>query len=261
MRLFTVAMNDSTWYLGCHNVSKGDAGLVYSGLNSYAEIDHKVCIKRCSMLRYGYAAIQSGLLCFCTNDLPSNPMRNQFDCMLPYFPEWSHNQVAMRFFRVPAGSLEVKEMSVSHYRRGIGEIVTISASVNVNETKWVKFTVHPGDGNELVFCDSPVTYFYKNPGSYRLFMTIEDVKGNQFNFSDSILIADNLTQLEFQCPHAVPRGHVVECTIKLARSLHVTGSLALENKEIAVNEIPGNFNLLTLRFSLLTFSLPNFLNR
>lgn len=239
MCLLTVAMNDTTWYLGCHNVSKSDAGLVYSGLDSYAEIDQNSCVKRCSKLNFSYAAIQSGLLCFCTNDLPSNPMQYELHCMLPYFQEWSHNQVAMRFFRVPTENLAVGEVSISHNRRRIGEIFTIATSVNINEMKWVAFTVHPGDGNELVFCDSPVTYFYKNPGSYKLFMIIEDVKGNQFTFSDSILIADNLTQLEFKCPHAVPQGHMADCTIKLARSLNVTGRLTVENRKISLREIPG----------------------
>ena len=241
MCLFTVELNDTSWHLECHNVSKGDAGLVYSGLDSYAEIDQKRCTKRCSMLKYRYAAIQSGLLCFCTNNHPSNPVHNQSHCMLPYFPEWSHNQVAMRVFRAPEENLTVTDVSISHKRRRIGEIFTIAASVNIEEMKWVTFTVYPGDGNELVFCELPVTYFYKNPGSYKLSMIIEDGKGNRYSFSDSILIADNLTQLELKCPHAVARGHEADCTIKLARSLNVTGRLRAENKEIALEEIPGKF--------------------
>lgn len=212
---------------------------MYSGLHCYAEIDQNVCLKRCSKLTYSYAAIQSGLLCFCTNVYPSNPIHDQFDCMLPYFPEWSHNQVAMRYYRVPAENITVKNVKISHSRLRIGELLTISASVNKDEVKWFKFTVHPGDGNELVFCDSPITHFYKNPGSYRLLMTVEDVKGNQFNFSDSIVIADNLTQLDIKCPIAVSQGHAVDCNVELARSLDVTGKLSVENKMIALQEIPG----------------------
>lgn len=236
---FTAVINDTAWYVGCYNVSKSDAGLMYSGLVSYAEIDQKACVARCSRLNSSYAAIQSGLLCFCTNVDPLNPMHHEFDCMLPYFPEWSHNQVAMRFYRVPSENITVKSLSKSHFRRRIGELLTISASWNKDEVKWMRFTFHPGDGNELVFCDSPMTYFYKNPGTYNLSMTIEDVKGNQFSFSDSILIADNLTQFDFKCPRGVPQGHPVDCTIELARSLNVTGKLSVENKMIALQEIPG----------------------
>ena len=239
MCLFTAVMNDTPWYEGCYNVSKSDAGLLYSGLDSYAEIDQKACVERCSRLNSSYAAIQSGLLCFCTNVDPSNPMHNEIDCMLPYFPEWSHNQVAMRFYRVPAENIAVSNLSKSHSRRRIGELLTISASVNRDELKWMRLTFHPGDGSELVFCDTPVTHFYKNPGTYNLSMTIEDAKGNKLNFNDSIVIADNLTQLDFKCPSGVPQGHSVECTIELARSLDVTGKLSVENKMVALQEIPG----------------------
>ena len=239
MCLFTAVINDTTWYAGCFNVTKNEAGLIYSGLVSYAEIDQKACVERCSRLNSTYAAIQSGLLCFCTNVHPSSPMDSEFDCMLPYFPAWSPNQVAMRYYRVPSENIGVKSLSKSHSTRRIGELLTISASVNKDEVKWMKFTFHPGDGNELVFCDSPMTHFYKNPGIYSLSITIEDVKGNNFSFSDSILIADNLTQFDFKCPRGVAQGHAVDCTIELARSLNVTGKLSVENKMIALQEIPG----------------------
>lgn len=239
MCLFTAVIRDTTWYAGCFNVTKSEAGLIYSGLVSYAEIDQKACVERCSRLNSTYAVIHSGLLCFCTSVDPSNPMHKEFDCMLPYFPAWSHNQVAMRYYRVPSENITVKKLSKSHSRRRIGELLTISASVNKDEVKWMRFTFHPGDGDELVFCDLPMTHFYKNPGTYSLFVTIEDVKGNKFNFSDSILIADNLTQLDFTCPRVVPQGHTADCTIELARSLDVTGKLSVENKKIALQEIPG----------------------
>ena len=239
MYLFIAVTNDNPWYAGCFNVTKSNAGLIYSGLVSYAEIDQKACVERCSRLNSTYAAIQSGLLCFCTNVDPSNPMHSEFDCMLPYFPVWSHNQVAIRYYRVPSENIAVKSLSKSHSTRRIGELVTISASVNKHEVKWMRFTFYPGDGDELVFCDSPMTHFYKNPGTYSLSVTIEDVKGNKLSFGDSILIADNLTQFDFKCPKGVPQGHAAGCTIELARSLNVTGKLSVENKMIALEEIPG----------------------
>ena len=239
MCLFTAVINDTIWYAGCFNVTKNDAGLIYSGLVSYSEIDQKACLERCSSLNSTYAAIQSGLLCFCTNVDPSSPMDNEFDCMLPYFSVWSPDQVAMRYYRVPSENIAVKSLSKSHSRRRIGELLTISASVNKDEVNWMKFTFHPGDGNELVFCDSPITHFYKNPGTYSLSMTIEDAKGNKLSFNDSILIADNLTQFDFTCPRGAPQGHAVDCTIEIARSLNVTGKLNVENKMITLQEIPG----------------------
>lgn len=239
MCLFLAVINDTTWYAGCYNVTKSDARLIYSGLVSYAEIDQKACVERCSRLNFIYAAIQSGLLCFCTNVHPSNRMHEEFDCILPYFPAWSHNQAAMRYYRVPSENIAVKSLSKSHSRRRIGELLTISVSVNKDEVKWMRFTVHPGDGNEFVFCDSPMTHFYKNPGTYSLSVTVEDIKGNKLSFNDSILIADNLTQFDLKCPRGVPQGHTADCTVKLARSLNVTGKLSVENRMISLQEIPG----------------------
>lgn len=239
MCLFTAVLNDTMWYAGCYNVSKSDAGLISSGLVIYAQIDQKACVERCSRLNSSYAVIQSGLLCFCTNVDPSNPMYNEFECMLPYFPEWSHNQVAMRYYRIPAENIVITSLRKSHIRRRVGELLTISASVNKDELKWMRFTFHPGDGNELVFCDSPMTHFYKNPGNYNLSITIEDVKGKKLSFNNSIVIADNLTQLDFKCPRAVAQGYTADCTIKLARSLNVTGKLIVEDKMITLQEIPG----------------------
>ena len=233
-------MNYTGLYLGCHFVNKSEAGLLSSGLAGYTEIDERVCIRTCSKLGYSYAVIQSGLLCFCTNDFSSNATANQTDCVLPFFSgKWYFNELAMRFYRVPTENLKVEKVSISHHRRRIGAGFNITASVNIKDMALARLTVDPGDGNELVFCDSPMTHFYKNPGIYRIFLMVEDIKGNKFNFTDSIEIADNLTKLDVECPRAVPQGHTAECNIKLARALNVTGKLSVESKEITLQQIPG----------------------
>ena len=217
-----------------------EAGLFPSGLPGYTEIEEKGCIKTCFRLNYSYAAIQSGLMCFCTNNFPSNLMADQTDCLLPYFSEkWYHSEVALRFYRVPTENVKVGKVSISHHRRRIGEGFNITASVNSDEMGFFKFTVQSGDGNEYVFCQPQMRHFYTNPGNYRVSLIVEDIKGTNVTFSDSVMVADNLTKLELECPRAVPQGEEVECNIKVARALNVTGKFTVENREGKLQELPG----------------------
>ena len=231
-------MNYTRLYLGCYTVSAGNPGLFYSGLVGYTEIDQRVCIKRCADLGYSHAAIQSGLLCFCGNDVPSVPT-NQSECLLPHISEHTNLHVVMRIYRIPTTNLSVNSVSFPHKRRRLGEIFTIKASVNNREMGLMRFTVDFGDGNQLSFCDSPATYFYKNPGRYRVFLTVEDLKGNRLGFNEDIEIADNVTKLVLKCPKAIPQGTMVRCTATIARGLNVTGALKAENKQTVLQQIPG----------------------
>ena len=132
-----------------------------------------------------------------------------------------------------------KNVSFSHKKRRLGETYTIDASVNRHEMGLLKFTVDFGDGNEVSFCDSPGTYFYKNPGFYRVLLTIEDLKGNRASFDDDIEIIDNLTKAVLECPLVTPEGRMVRCTAKLARGLSVLGNAIVENKTISLQQISG----------------------
>lgn len=231
----TALFNHTGLYLGCYGVSTDSPELFYSGLVGYAEIDEKVCIRRCSNLGYVYAAIQSGLQCFCSPSIPAT----QSDCLLPFTSDILYPKVPMRFYRIPRENVSVKNVSFSHNRRRLGEVFTIQAAVNNHEIGMVKFTADFGDGNELCFCASPATYFYKNPGLYRVLIVVEDLKGNRFNFSENIEITDNLTKLAFECPKAVPQGIMVHCTAKIARGLNLKGNVSVENKQSALPQIPG----------------------
>ena len=235
-------MNRTGLYLGCYGVRADGPLLFYSGLVGYAEIDEKVCIRRCSTLGYDYAAIQLGLLCFCGNtSVPSIPV-SQSHCLLPFTYDVLYSNdsnVLMRFYRIPRENLSVKNVSLSHKRRRLGEVFTIQATVNSHEIGMAKFTADFGDGNQLCFCASPTSYFYKNPGLYRVLIVVEDLKGNRFNFSENIEITDYLTKLVFECPKAVPQGVMVHCTAKIARGLNVKGNVSVENKQTALPQIPG----------------------
>lgn len=233
-------MNHTGLYLGCYTLSgANNLELFYSGLSGYAEIDQKVCIRRCAAMGFSYAAIQSGLLCFCGNFLPSS-ITNQSECLFPYISEHTNRRVVMRFYRIPAENITVNDVSFSHKRRRLGEIFTIKASVNNHEVGLVRFAVDFGDGNQLSFCDSPATYFYKNPGLYKVVLTVEDLRGIRLSFSEDIEIADNLTKLVLKCPKAVPQGMMARCIATVARGLNVTGNLNVDNKQSALQHIPGS---------------------
>ena len=237
---FTDLKNYTRLYLGCHwvNVSAGE--LFPSGLPIYTETDERICIKTCSMLNYDYSAIQSGLMCFCSNKLTSNLTDNQMDCLVPFFSDkWYLSEVAMRFYRVPTENVKVEKFSLSHHKRRIGEGLNITASVNSDNMGLVRFTVQSGDGNEYVFCDPKMRHFYTNPGNYSVSLIVKDIKGNTLTFTDSIEVADNLTKPELECPRAVPQGEAAECKIKLARALNVTGKVTVENREITLHQYSG----------------------
>ncbi|XP_022800006.1 polycystin-1-like [Stylophora pistillata] len=169
-------------------------------------------------------------------------MADQTDCLLPYFSEkWYHSEVALRFYRVPTENVKVGKVSISHHRRRIGEGFNITASVNSDEMGFFKFTVQSGDGNEYVFCQPQMRHFYTNPGNYRVSLIVEDIKGTNVTFSDSVMVADNLTKLELECPRAVPQGEEVECNIKVARALNVTGKFTVENREGKLQELPDTW--------------------
>lgn len=237
--LFSASMNHSGLYLGCYLVSDPNIGIFYSGLAGYTEIDETVCIKRCSDLGYSHASIQSGMLCFCGNNVPSVITQNQTECLLPYIPKREKARVFMRYYRIPKHNFTVNKVSFSRNQRQLGEVFTINATLNSEQMKLVKFTINFGDGNELIFCNSPVTYFYKNPGHYKVNMTIEDFTGNRFSFSEDMEIADNLTEVIFQCPEASPVGRMVHCEAKVARGLDVVAVVTVEDKTIASQEIAG----------------------
>lgn len=229
-------MNHTGLYFGCFG---GSGELFYSGLNGYTEIDQKMCIKRCSELGFRYAAIQSGLQCFCGNNVSSDPL-DQSECLLPFISDAFYPN-PMRFYRIPREKLSCKNVSFSDKRRRLGEILTVQAITNNHEIGMVWFTVNYGDGNELTFCDLPGTYFYRNPGLYKAVITAQDLRGNQLNFSEYIEIADNLTQLVLKCPKASPQGQMVRCEAHVARALNVQGNVSVENEELAkLPQIPGN---------------------
>ena len=236
---FLASMNHTRLYLGCYQIKTANPGLFYSGLAAYTEIDETVCLKRCSDLGYSYASIQSGLLCFCGDNISSFLILNRTKCLLPYFPEYSKGEIFMRYYRVPKRNLTVNKVNLPHKRTRLGEIFTINVTVNSDEMGLVKFTINFGDGNELIFCDSPGKYFYKTPGNYTVNMSIEDLKGNRFIFNEDIEIADNLTGVVVQCPKSLPVGRMANCKAKIARGQDVMAIVTAEGKQTASQEITG----------------------
>ena len=235
----TASLNHTGRFLGCFGMSGNNASLTYSGLAGFTQIEQKKCIKRCSDLGFAYAAIQSSILCFCTDNFTKMPFRVG-ECLLPYSFETFLPNVAMLVYRRPTQALTVVNVSLSHDQKRLGENFAINSVVNNHEVGSVSLEADFGDGNKVVFCNSVRTYFYKNPGSYKVFMTFEDLTGNQLNFTRYIKIADNLTKLELECPRIVAQGSTVHCQATIARGLKMSGNVTVEDKQIKLNQIPGN---------------------
>lgn len=81
----------------------------------------------------------------------------------------------MCYYCVLLENIVVKSLSKFYFRRRIGEFVIILVLLNKDEVKWMRFIVYLGDGNEFVFCDLLMMYFYKNLGIYSFFIIVEDV--------------------------------------------------------------------------------------
>lgn len=220
-------------------MSGNNASLTYSGLAGFMQIEEKMCIKRCSDMGYAYAAIQSSVLCFCTDNFPKSSFKPG-ECLLPYNSEAFLPNVAMLLYCTPTQALTVVNVSLSHEQKRLGENFAINSVVNNHDVGIVSLETDFGDGNKVVFCNSVRTYFYKNPGSYKVFMTFEDLRGNRLNFTRYIKIADNLTKLELECPQIVAQGSTVHCQATIARGLKMSGHATVEGKQIVLNQIPGN---------------------
>lgn len=235
----TGSYNRTGRFLGCFGMSGNNASLTYSGLAGFTQIEQKMCIKRCSNIGFAYAAIQSSILCFCTDNFIKMPF-GEGECLLPYNFEAFLPNVAMLVYRTPTQALTVVNVSLSHDKKQLGENFAINSVVNNHEVGIVSLEADFGDGNRVVFCNSVRTYFYKNPGSYKVFLTFEDLRGKQLNFTRFMKIADNLTKLELECPQIVAQGSTVHCQATIARGLKMSGNVTVEDKQVMLNQIPGN---------------------
>ena len=162
-------MNLSDAFVGCFNENFTDREFsIYSGLPGYAAMGHWACIGRCSGMGYKYAAINSGLFCFCGNSVGKYGASPTETCVHPKVDKNPSDRTvfANSVFHYPSNTSSVSVIIPKNVTWG--KVTNISVIFPAEgRNRRLQLTVNFGDGRVESTCSKHhVTHVYRSLGRY-----------------------------------------------------------------------------------------------